>query len=70
VVWDTKTDTGFQLLGRTEAMEELGILDGYVPEIEGKSPLPQIQRQLLVRVSKVIDFKHAPHSDLESSREE
>lgn len=65
VVWDKDEDKGFQLLGEVEDMMELGILDGYVPEVEAKSVLPQVQRQLLVRVDKVIEFKHAPHSDIE-----
>lgn len=65
VVWDAKSDTGFQLLGNLQDMQEVGILDGYDPEIESKAPIPQVHRQLLVRVEKIIEFKHAPHSDIE-----
>lgn len=63
VIWDKDQDRGFQLLGEVKDMLELGVLDGFAPEIELKSILPQVQRQLLVEVKKVIEFKHAPHSD-------
>jgi hypothetical protein len=63
VVWEPKEDIGYQLLGETEKVEEIAMMDGYAPGIESKFPLPQVERQLLVRVDKIIDFKHAPHSD-------
>ena len=63
VVWEPKEDLGYQLLGEAEKVEEIAMMNGYAPGIESKSPLPQVERQLLVRVDKIIDFKHAPHSD-------
>ncbi len=65
VVWDAATDNGYQLIGELEKMKDLGILNGYAPQVEGKSPLPQVERQLLVHVDKIIEFKRAPHSDVE-----
>ena len=65
VVWDAAADIGYQLLGEVEKVEELSVLDGYVPGEEEKPPLPQVERQLLVRLEKIIDFSHAPHSDVE-----
>ena len=65
VVWDAHTDKGYQLLGEAEKVEDLAMLDGYAPVIEDKSPLPQVERQLVMRVDKIIEFKHAPHSDIE-----
>ncbi len=65
VVWDESTDTGYQVLGEMERMMDVGMIDGYTPEMKSKWPLPQVTSQLLVRVSKVIDFKRAPHSDVE-----
>ncbi len=53
VIWNPKKDLGFQLLGETEKVEELAIMDGYAPEEEKGPPLPQIKRQLTVRVDKV-----------------
>ena len=65
VVWDAAEDTGYQLVGEVEKVEESAFLNGYAPQVEGSSPSPQVERQLLVRVDKVIDFRHAPHSDVE-----
>ncbi len=65
VVWDAGEDVGYQLLGEVEEVKELGMLDGYVPGEEDKPPLPQVERELLVRVNKIIAFSHAPHSDVE-----
>ena len=65
VIWDPKMDTGYQLLGETEKVEDIAMMDGYTPRVDLHPPLPQVERQLLVRVDKIIDFKHAPHNDVE-----
>jgi len=65
VVWDPQVDMGYQLLGETERVEEIAMMDGYLPGPASRPPLPQVERQLVVRVDKIIDFKHAPHSDVE-----
>jgi hypothetical protein len=46
-------------------VEELGMMNGYSPGLEDQKPLPQVERKLIVRIEKISDFKHAPHSDLE-----
>lgn len=61
VVWDRETDDGYQLLGDVEGVEELGVLDGYVGE--SAPSIPQVERQLVVRVREVLRFSHAPHTD-------
>lgn len=66
VVWDKDLDSGYQLLGRMEKIEDIGILDGFAPELEKPPPLPQIKRRLLIRVEKIMDFKLGPHSDVET----
>ena len=65
VVWDAVEDTGYQLVGEVEKVEESAFLNGYAPEEETSSSLPQVERQLLVRVDKVIGFSQDPHSDVE-----
>ena len=65
VVWDAVADIGYQLLGNVEKIEETAMMDGYIPEMESTGPSPQVERQLLVKVNKVMAFSHAPHSDLE-----
>ena len=66
VVWDPGQDAGFQLLGTTERIEEMAMMDGIAPGRES-APLPQVQRRLHIRVDKILDFKHAPHSDQEEN---
>lgn len=65
VVWEASSDTGYQLLGEVENMMDVGMINGYTPEMESKWPLPQIESQLLIRITRVTDFKRAPHSDIE-----
>jgi hypothetical protein len=65
IVWDKETDTGYQLLGRWDKINDMEILDGFAPELELEPPLPQIEKQLLIKIEKILAFKVAPHSDLE-----
>jgi hypothetical protein len=65
VIWDPATDTGYQLLGEVEKMKAEATVNGYAPELEKKAPMPQAEWKIIVRVEKIIDFTHAPHSDVE-----
>jgi predicted pyridoxine 5'-phosphate oxidase superfamily flavin-nucleotide-binding protein len=66
VVWDPESDTGFQLMGESEGIQETAVMNGLLAGPEEKEPpLPQVQRKILVRVQKIVRFCHAPHSDLE-----
>jgi hypothetical protein len=65
VVWDAPSDKGYQLLGLVEKIEEVAMMNGYSPEIDEIKVMPQVKNRLLVRIDKVIAFRHAPHSDLE-----
>jgi len=64
VVWDESKDTGYQLLGEVKEVNELSFMDGYSPETESQAP-PQVERQLIIQVNKILAFSHAPHSDME-----
>ncbi len=64
VVWDARTDSGYQLLGEMQQMTDFGMIDGYMPNMERKWPMPQIESQLVIQVAKVTDFKRAPHTDI------
>lgn len=65
VAWDPATDHGFQLLGKLQDLRNLEMMDGYTPELEKKGPIPQVDRELVVRVDQILEFKIAPHSDVE-----
>ena len=64
VVWDQKADTGYQLLGEVERVEEVAVLDGYAPPTRTAPSLPQVERRLVVRVDSILDFRKAPHTDV------
>ena len=64
VIWDLATDKGFQLLGESVGVLETAMLDGFSPTLQ--KPGPQVERRIRVRVEKVMDFSHAPHSDEEA----
>ena len=65
VIWDAAVDKGYQLLGEVEDMNREAMMNGYAPELASRQPLPQVEWRLTVRVDKVLDFSHAPHSDVE-----
>ncbi|HUH66602.1 MAG TPA: pyridoxamine 5'-phosphate oxidase family protein [Syntrophales bacterium] len=66
-VWDSRKDTGYQLIGRAMKEEDLAYLDGYASDLEKKHDVPQIQRKITVEVEKILDFKLKPHTDIERS---
>jgi len=65
VVWDPVSDTGYQLSGEVEQVEELAFLNGYLPEEKRARAVPQTERRLTIRVTTVIPFSRAPHTDQE-----
>lgn len=65
VVWDPRNDSGYQIMGTTERVEDMAFMDGLVPSAETGKPLPQVERKILVRSNRVLRFSHAPHTDLE-----
>jgi uncharacterized protein len=64
VVWDPASEQGFQLDGVVEAITEVAMLDGFVPGLEGPTPIPQAERELEIRVTAVLAFARASHSDV------
>lgn len=63
-VWDFHCDVGYQLLGQLERIDDLAVLDGYAPDIEAEKPMPQVEKQLVITVEKILDFSLAPHCDV------
>jgi hypothetical protein len=64
-IWDSKGDTGYQLIGVSEGIEAMATLGCWTPEMDKQISVPQVERRVLVRVDKIYDFKHAPHNDTE-----
>jgi uncharacterized protein len=65
VVWDSEKDKGYQLIGESEKVLDVAIMDGFSAALEDRPPIPQIESRLTVRVDKILHFTHAPHSDSE-----
>ena len=65
MVWEAASDTGYQLLGELEEVHDRSVMDGYAPAIESRTPLLEVEKQLLVRVHRVLAFHRAAHSDAE-----
>ena len=63
VIWDPAADLGYQMTGEVEDIREKAVLDGYGPETDDISYLPQVERELFVRIKEVFLFCHAPHTD-------
>ena len=63
VVWDAANDHGYQIVGEVETLTDMSFADGYSPEIEESMPPPQVEREIVVRVERIMVFSHAPHSD-------
>lgn len=64
VAWDPQTDHGFQILGAVEDIEEMAVLDGYMPG-QAVEQIPQVERRLIIQPQKIMRFRLAPHSDQE-----
>ncbi len=66
VVWDQENDVGYQILGNSEKIEDLYMMNGLAPDAETQeNPFPQVERKILIAVNKIVRFCHAPHSDVE-----
>lgn len=64
VVWDVATDLGYQLSGEVEAVTLLDDAGNSVTSLsDGASSIEAVDREMLIRVTKVMNFSHACHSD-------
>jgi hypothetical protein len=63
VVWGSARKEGYQVFGRVEEVEDVLLMNGYSPEMEAASPLPQAKKRLTLRADKIIAFGVAAHTD-------
>ena len=54
---------GFQLAGKVVSAEQLAMLDGYDPELEGAEPVPQVQWSFQVAIGEVLAYSDRAHAD-------
>jgi predicted pyridoxine 5'-phosphate oxidase superfamily flavin-nucleotide-binding protein len=62
VVWDRLSDVGYQIIGQVERVDESAFADGYLPG-EEVQPIPQVQRELWIKVHRMLAFTEGPHTD-------
>jgi hypothetical protein len=61
-VVDPATGIGYQLGGVVESVTEIGMLDGFAPDLE-EPGMPQVQYRMAVRVEEVMEFSSGVHTD-------
>jgi uncharacterized protein len=47
VIWDSRSDAGYQLIGASEQIENMAVLGCWTPEVDGKISVPQVERRRL-----------------------
>jgi predicted pyridoxine 5'-phosphate oxidase superfamily flavin-nucleotide-binding protein len=62
VIWDPTADVGYQIVGRLDRLTERAVADGYLPGEEALD-IPQVDRDLWIRVEKILSFTEGPHTD-------
>ncbi|NLF30907.1 MAG: pyridoxamine 5'-phosphate oxidase family protein [Planctomycetes bacterium] len=62
IVWNPADDQGYQILGRVRRIEDLAVMDG-LPDERAEQAIPQVERQLVIRAERAMNFRQAPHSD-------
>ncbi len=61
-VVDPRTGAGYQMLCFVESTSNVGILNGFAPELE-EPGLPQVETRMVVRVDEILEFSQGPHTD-------
>jgi hypothetical protein len=64
VIWEPKSNVGYQLFGKSEKIIELHILDSFLTKTESQGNIPQIERQLVIKVERIMEFSHYRHADI------
>jgi hypothetical protein len=62
VIWDGPSDVGYQITGELEQIIERAVANGYLPGEEERA-VPQVERDLWIRVEEMLPFTEGPHTD-------
>ena len=63
VAWDPEKDEGYQVIGTVEEVREVAVMDGFTPAVEKVESMPQVERELIIKVERILEFSLAPHTD-------
>ena len=55
--------SGYQMVGEVQSVGEVAVLDGWDPALEGREPVPQVQRVFRIVVAEVLSFADEAHTD-------
>ncbi|HHT9130283.1 MAG TPA: pyridoxamine 5'-phosphate oxidase family protein [Candidatus Brocadiaceae bacterium] len=63
-MYNAKTDTGYQIIGRAVSKNVVAVLDGYALELENvEKEYPQEEYQLKIKITNIMDLHRVTHSD-------
>lgn len=63
-IYDTKADTGYQIIGKAVSKKVVAVLNGYSPELENvEKEYPQEEYQLKIKIINIMDLHSVAHSD-------
>ena len=63
-IYNSKSDTGYQIIGKAVSKNVVAVLNGYAPELEKvEKKYPQEEYQLKIKMINVMDLHRINHSD-------
>lgn len=63
-IYDAKSDTGYQIIGKAISKTVVAVLNGYAPELEEvEKEYPQEEYQLKIKIINIMDLHRVAHSD-------
>ncbi|MEP9410449.1 MAG: pyridoxamine 5'-phosphate oxidase family protein [Candidatus Brocadia sp.] len=63
-IYDTKSDTGYQIIGKAVSKTVVAVLNGYAPELEKvEKEYPQEEYQLKIKIINIMELHRIAHSD-------
>ncbi|MFN3533595.1 MAG: pyridoxamine 5'-phosphate oxidase family protein [Candidatus Brocadia sp.] len=63
-IYDAKSDTGYQIIGKAVAKTVVAVLNGYAPELEKvEREYPQEEYQLKIKIINIMELHRVTHSD-------
>lgn len=63
-IYDAKTDTGYQIIGKAVSTSVVAVLNGYTPELEKvEKECLQEEYQLKIKIINIMDLHRVIHSD-------
>ncbi|MCF6155658.1 MAG: pyridoxamine 5'-phosphate oxidase family protein [Candidatus Brocadia sp.] len=63
-IYDAKSDTGYQIIGKAISKSVVAVLNGYAPELEMvEKEYPQEEYQLKIKIINIMELHRVTHSD-------